>query len=87
MWSLAIALVVPLILFGAYFLHGSLEQFPADEQQGTARMVSGLGFVFFALLELIVVIELLRKRKPNSSVVAAQSALQAAGPASRGPTA
>jgi uncharacterized membrane protein len=74
--SLAIALVVPLILSGACFLHGSFEQFPTDEQAGKVGSISGLGLISFALLEIIVVVVLLRKSKPKSSTVAAQQTVQ-----------
>ncbi len=57
---LAVLLVVPVFLFGVYFLDGSLEQFPIAEQQGKVGIVSGVGFIFFALLEAIVMISLCR---------------------------
>ena len=60
LWLLAVSLVVPMLLFGAYFLNGSLEQFPTAEQQSTVRIVSGFGFIVFALLEAIVIISLRR---------------------------
>jgi hypothetical protein len=36
--------------FSAYFLHGSLEQFPTNEQQDKVYMVVGFGFAVFAML-------------------------------------
>ncbi len=83
LWLLAIALVVPVLLFGAYFLHGSLEQFPTEEQQGKVRIVSGLGFILFALLEAIVIVALLRGSKStidNRRVSAAQPPVPAERP-------
>ena len=63
LWLLAVALAVLALLFGAYFVHGSLEQFPTDEQQGKARIVAGLGFILFALLATAVVAVLRWKRR------------------------
>ena len=55
LWSLAVALAVPLFLFAAYFVHGSFEEFPTEEQHEKARLAAAVGFLFFAALEAIVV--------------------------------
>lgn len=60
LWSLVAALSVPVFLFGIYFLHGSLEQFPTDEQVGKAHLIAGFGFILFMLLEAIALFALLR---------------------------
>ncbi|MES2974757.1 MAG: hypothetical protein V4757_14165 [Pseudomonadota bacterium] len=65
LWFLAAALAVAGALCGAYFLSGSLEQFPTDEAQGKARIASGLGLVVVVLLEALVVAALVRGRKPR----------------------
>jgi NADH:ubiquinone oxidoreductase subunit 5 (subunit L)/multisubunit Na+/H+ antiporter MnhA subunit len=67
LWLLAVALTIPVLVFGFYFLYGSFEQFPTEEQQGKVRIVSALGFAVFALLEAIVIALLLRHRKSTKS--------------------
>lgn len=62
LWLLLVALAVPMILFAAYFVHGSLEEFPTDEQQDKVRVVSGIGFLVFASLETVVIVALRRMR-------------------------
>jgi len=57
---------MPILLLGVYFVHGSLEDFPTDEQQGKVRIVSGAGIFIFTLLEALVVVALLRGRKSNT---------------------
>ena len=64
---LLVVLTVPVLLFGAYFAHGSFEQFPTDEQQYKARIVSGLGIIFFVLLEAAAVIVFMRASKSVTS--------------------
>lgn len=63
LWVLVVALAIPVMLFGAYFVQGSFEQFPTDEQQEKARIAAALGFILFAGLETSVVIALLRGRR------------------------
>jgi hypothetical protein len=79
--ALAVLLALPLVLFGVYFLNGSLEQFPTDEQQGAVRITSSLGFVVFALLETVVLIALLRKGKSRLNGDATRSPVQNEEPA------
>ena len=62
LWMLAAALAVPALLMAAYFVHGSLEEFPTDEQQDKVRLVSGLAFLIFAGLEVLVIVALRRPR-------------------------
>ena len=67
LWALAAALAIPILLFGAYFVHGSLEDFPTDEQQDKVRIVSGAGVLILTLPEALVIAALLRGRKSNNS--------------------
>jgi hypothetical protein len=62
LWLLLVALAVPALLLSAYFVHGSLEEFPTDEQQEKVRLVSGVGFLIFAGLEALVIAALRRAR-------------------------
>ena len=57
----AVALAVPLLLFAAWFLGGSLEAFPTAEQQDKARLAAGTGLVVLALVEVWIVARLLRR--------------------------
>ena len=65
LWMLAIALAVLLLLLGAYFVHGSLEEFPTSEQQDKVRLVSGIGLLLFSGLEALVLFALWAKRPPR----------------------
>jgi len=61
---------MPILLLGVYFVHGSFEDFPTDEQQGKVRIVSGAGIFIVTLLEALVVVALLRGRKSTPGAVA-----------------
>jgi hypothetical protein len=79
--ALAVLLALPLVLFGVYFLNGSLEQFPTDEQQGAVRITTSLGLLVFALLETVVLIALLRKGKSSLRADATRSQVKNEDPA------
>jgi len=51
LWLAMIAVGVVLAAHVAYFVHGSLELFPTDEQQATVRQVTGTIAVLLAAVE------------------------------------
>lgn len=38
----------------SYFLHGSLEEFPTEEQQGKVKIGTSMMIFFFTLLEIVL---------------------------------
>ena len=59
-WSAAIVLAFPVVLSALYFVHGSLEMFPTEEQHAQARIAAAISFVFFAAIEALIGIALWR---------------------------
>ncbi len=63
LWVLAGVLGVPVGLSMIWFIHGSLEMFPTDEQQTAARIAASVSFLFFATIETAVLTILFRTRR------------------------
>ncbi len=64
-WLLIVILAIPLIASAFYFLNGSLESFPTQDQQDQVRLFAGLSFLILAILESAVIGSLIFRRSKS----------------------
>jgi hypothetical protein len=63
LWSLLIVFAIALLLSVLYFIHGSLEMFPTEEQHDKARMTASFCILFLVALEASVAAGLMIKHR------------------------